>query len=560
MRATGSVAALRRHSRAIFAHPVGITQTRTGMGASYGVPCPMEPPSNLSRICEVQGHLPLNRALLLGAHNAGSFAMSDESEVSPDAHRLTQTLQGIPGIGGVMKSAVRNWGCTQGVDCANMLHLGVRYFDLRLWFSPTSKRWLLVHGLAGDSLSRFVADVNNFLADFPSEVVVMYVKSLQPALENLEVEAVDALEHTFLRLPLLLASSFSANMPLSEIPKMGNVILALEDHDKDIVQRMLPRLGALGYTLPGKSFICDPWGNCSSVERLESFLLGNDAAQKEDKDDVVVSMPTLHVTQLILSPSEDDIKRGVMAMLNIDKLTGSDYPRSLHSVVHRNRPQLMDLGRRIVAESRRNSLATATGGDDAWTSFPAEPSRDLSPSEICHRRVNIILVDFAEKFHTLLAHLAVQPLEVLKPDHVYEIQSCMTQTVITVASHSNNTKLFAAERNGVPPSAATCRFRAVENMNDGTWTFVLAIQPSQAIDDSGETRKPCHMWTAATAGAENINQRFMVRAAGNGSCTVHCKRDVHAAWDVVDGSVKQLAVTPFSAALSQKFVFIDKSQ
>ena len=335
-------------------------------------------------------------------------------------------------------------------------------------------------------------------------------------------------------------------MPLGEIARIGNVLLAFEDDPSEL----LPKLGKLGLSFHGRELIDDPWGNCPTVESLSSFLLGQAKAAVEEvaaadgNGEIAEARHVeserrgrmLHVTQLVLSPSEEDITRGVKATLNIDKLVGADYPMTLHSICVRNRDRLLQLGQSLLLGQRDEQQ---------------EGSRP---------RVNILAVDFVEKFHVLLADLASPLPDVLLDGSVYEIRRPSTQRQgrsmggepIAAASPAKNTRLFAT--NAEKCSASMVRFRARWNSEDGSWTFLLVVAQGSVIDDGGQSRKPMHMWDLMPG---NPNQRFLVRAAGNGTCTVHCCRDQHDAWDL--SASGELSVMPFNNWPTQKFMFVSAS-
>jgi hypothetical protein len=131
------------------------------------------------------GSLPLNRIVLPGSHDSGSFSIPPVGKaapapigaMSPDALDLRDPLSSLeaalPHV--LYQSISTPWSRAQDLDVAAQLSAGVRYLDVHVCAGTTAHTGLYAcHGLYGAPLATAILDpVSHFLAAHPTEIVVL---------------------------------------------------------------------------------------------------------------------------------------------------------------------------------------------------------------------------------------------------------------------------------------------------------------------------------------------------------------------------------------------------
>ena len=307
----------------------------------------------MTDVCRKQSSVPLKEARLLGSHDSGTSAITKHSRLSPDAPKIANRLQKVPLVGAAMESTVALWGKTQNLSLAHQLLHGVRYLDLRLCF--LQGRWVLVHGKVGETLFACVEAVEAFLRQHPAEFIILHLLSSNPPLDRLnEVEATTLeTELSPLLEKLVLRESFDSSKPLGSF---AGLVMLLSHADPAVVP--LPHI-ASSHLFHDVRYLANPWANQNTVEGLKQPLTEYAALCRKEGEN------RLFLLQLVLTPREDDVVRGVKARL---KWKSKQHAACLHSLVAKNRDGLLQLAR---------SLAVA-------------------PEQY---RTNIVMVDFVEMFH-----------------------------------------------------------------------------------------------------------------------------------------------------------------
>ena len=108
-------------------------------------------------------NITLRDMVIPGTHDSGTYNLSLQSDVSPDA----------PSAYALAKGVVADWGRAQSFDFHTMLRLGVRHFDLRIL--KHKGHFVCVHGLVGMRLDDLLSQVRNFADTHPLEPIILEV-------------------------------------------------------------------------------------------------------------------------------------------------------------------------------------------------------------------------------------------------------------------------------------------------------------------------------------------------------------------------------------------------
>jgi len=123
---------------------------------------------------------PITQAILPGSHDAGTYSITPDSEISPDLPSdgvlsvLRDLLLKHPNLGPVNQHMAL-WARAQGISIRDQLKRGIRYFDLRpaaLSDAPDASL-RIVHSLYGGDVFEMVDQVRTFLEAHPTEVVIL---------------------------------------------------------------------------------------------------------------------------------------------------------------------------------------------------------------------------------------------------------------------------------------------------------------------------------------------------------------------------------------------------
>jgi hypothetical protein len=289
------------------------------------------------------------------------------------------------------------WGKTQNLSIHDQLLHGVRYLDVRLCF--LSGQWVLVHGMVGESLRSCVAAVVAFLSQHATEFVILHVLSATPRLDMLDevhgttlavelepllqtaagsdggtssgpsptaAAASDATEQSPQqptpppprRRLLLQQDEFDVRLPMKCFA--GRALL-LSHADPAAAAAALPSLAGAGYMLHDIRVLANPWGDQNTAQGLRGKLCEFAAACATPEH-----RRRLFLLQLVLTPREDDVVKGVKA-----RAVGWNRKRTaacLHALTAANRDRLLGIVQELAA-----------GGPDRF-------------------RMNIVMCDFVEMF------------------------------------------------------------------------------------------------------------------------------------------------------------------
>ncbi|XP_026822274.1 PI-PLC X domain-containing protein 3 [Rhopalosiphum maidis] len=115
--------------------------------------------------------IPITELAIPGSHDSFSYTITPHSKLGPDASRLVKYLNCL--LGPAMRRFVYKWSITQTCNIQTQLHLGIRYFDLRMATKPNDSNFYTVHALYGDPVMKELVNIKEFLVTHNKEILVL---------------------------------------------------------------------------------------------------------------------------------------------------------------------------------------------------------------------------------------------------------------------------------------------------------------------------------------------------------------------------------------------------
>lgn len=81
--------------------------------------------------------------------------------------------------------------------CSNMIYLHFRYLDLRISTKKEDSNLYFVHGLYGDEISTHLQTINDFLSEFPEEIVILDFQHFYNFNEDTHETLIALIKYTF---------------------------------------------------------------------------------------------------------------------------------------------------------------------------------------------------------------------------------------------------------------------------------------------------------------------------------------------------------------------------
>ncbi|KAI8439271.1 hypothetical protein MSG28_013108 [Choristoneura fumiferana] len=102
-----------------------------------------------------------------GSHDSMTYGINRSSGLAPDAEPIMHRLYPL------FRGTILRWTITQALDTMQQLHIGIRYFDLRLTTKTNSDQFFFTHGLYAGEISTALEQVKQFVDTHPGEVVIL---------------------------------------------------------------------------------------------------------------------------------------------------------------------------------------------------------------------------------------------------------------------------------------------------------------------------------------------------------------------------------------------------
>ena len=233
---------------------------------------------------------PIRQLSMPGSHDSGVFYLDKNSSIAPGEGKVIKFLARM--FGSCAKNIIYNWSITQDLSIYNQLKQGIRYFDLRVAYEETTKKFYVVHGLYGSTYSKLFEEFKHFAQEHPKEVLILDFNHLY----DFKTEQ----HRTFLK---LIEQSFSgmlygpgtkgANCSLKDIwGCKKNMVVLYED---DASTKENPNFWS-------RTNIFSPWFNTDNVDTLIVDL---------NKRFGTIKDGCFNVFQAILSPQTSTIIKHV---------------------------------------------------------------------------------------------------------------------------------------------------------------------------------------------------------------------------------------------------------
>ena len=105
--------------------------------------------------------------LISGSHDSFAFYLNDNEKTQPpDIHINSIAYNGL-------RSKILKFSITQRLQFVYQLHIGIRYFDLRLaWLNGQP---LYVHAFYGNPIYPSMHEMNTFLEKYTTEVCILVI-------------------------------------------------------------------------------------------------------------------------------------------------------------------------------------------------------------------------------------------------------------------------------------------------------------------------------------------------------------------------------------------------
>lgn len=282
------------------------------------------------------GNVPLNRVVLPGTHDAGTYAISPSSEESPDSplpaikEDINQAVDDlglgavvglIDAIGPTLKPILASWAKTQDHTMSQQLAGGVRYFDLRV--CPKGNELYICHSLYGENITVILDAVRQFIDAHPDEIVLL-------DFNNLDNNDVPGQQREFLAQTiistfttsggqpgdLLVSSELGPTATLNDIwATRGRVVILFADPDE--VEDHHPHLW-LGQVEDSSAMIQSPWPNKNNVDDQKPVVFANLACRCDSVKGTPAATDQLFVLQTQPTPDDALIGASVLEQLKED--------------------------------------------------------------------------------------------------------------------------------------------------------------------------------------------------------------------------------------------------
>lgn len=175
----------------------------------------------------VIGNRPINRVIMPGSHDSGSYNLGNEIPPKEDIPYGLNVLSKW-GINIVNDIVIRPWAKTQSLSIYDQLMNGTRAFDLRVAFRDADRDFYVVHGLLGPKLSEVLNDMVKFLQEHPQEIIIISValKYMGNDIVGNNNAVITKLKNAFGD-KLMIRGQLSPKSTVNDITKAGKRVLVI---------------------------------------------------------------------------------------------------------------------------------------------------------------------------------------------------------------------------------------------------------------------------------------------------------------------------------------------
>ncbi len=212
--------------------------------------------------------------IIPGTHDSITYTINAKSTFAKeqDVPQQLNWLRYI-GVGFIVTKIAADWSRAQGRTVTEQLQDGIRYFDMRVVYRESRKKFYTCHGLYGEELSKVLKEMNEFLNKHPREVVILDFNHLYnmkpPKTGDKHNELMTLIQGTFDK-KMVPGDTYSPNVTLNELWEKKYQVIALYYNDKGN-SKEVPGSKASNL-LWGPDKIRSPWANKQKIEDLKKEL------------------------------------------------------------------------------------------------------------------------------------------------------------------------------------------------------------------------------------------------------------------------------------------------
>ncbi|XP_062131105.1 LOW QUALITY PROTEIN: PI-PLC X domain-containing protein 2 [Drosophila sulfurigaster albostrigata] len=211
-----------------------------------------------------------------GSHNSMTYGINSNSQLAPDAEKAIRRWHRF------FPCFVRRWSKNQSSSVLEQLHLGVRYFDLRI--AHNDGQFYYCHGLYAMEVFEPLRELRQFLETHPDEMVVLDLQHFYAMDVSLHQRLIAELIQFFDQLLYTTIDGSLLDCSLTRCVQLQRQVV--------LIYRRCP-VGLPAEFWPSYAWPT-PWPNTASVKKLLSFL----------QDSLLSRQPQQgYVSQCLITPS-----------------------------------------------------------------------------------------------------------------------------------------------------------------------------------------------------------------------------------------------------------------
>ncbi|XP_030561263.1 PI-PLC X domain-containing protein 2 isoform X1 [Drosophila novamexicana] len=220
--------------------------------------------------------LPIVNLAIPGSHNSMTYGINSSSKLAPDAESAIRRWHRF------FPCFVRRWSKNQSSTILEQLHLGVRYFDLRI--AQNDDKFYYCHGLFAMEVFEPLQELRQFLDTHPGEIIILDLQHFY----NMTVAQHQQLHKEILQFfdQRLYATTdgYLLECSLTRCAELQRQVV--------LIYRRCP-IGLPPQFWPSYAWPT-PWPNTASVKKLQSFLADSLLSRQPQQG---------YVSQCILTPT-----------------------------------------------------------------------------------------------------------------------------------------------------------------------------------------------------------------------------------------------------------------
>ncbi len=241
-------------------------------------------------LADVIGKKPINRVILPGSHDTGTYAISNQSQLAPD---ISDTLKFWLQFDPLKIQHLKNWAVTQNLNISEQLEMGIRYLDIRLC-KLADGTLSTCHSVSGESMQNVVNQVAEFLQqpEHAKEIIFMDINHVA-GLSNADID----------QLTQTLTAAFSSKIASPLLLTPSNLLSHFWLQKKQVIIFFANDYAVATYPnlYWSENRINSPWGDKQDAQQLQTFLQTSLHSRDFTK---------MHVLQTQETPSDQSIING----------------------------------------------------------------------------------------------------------------------------------------------------------------------------------------------------------------------------------------------------------